>query len=100
MVMQINRQLFPCGLTSLNWQLILISHMTPEQAKLSAVEHAGGAPTVAKALGISLQAVWKWRLVPAERVVALEGLAGGRVTRHQMRPDIFGPAPKPAKAAA
>lgn len=45
---------------------------------------------------VSPQAVSKWsRRIPAERVLLLERLSGGAVTRHQMRPDIFGAAPKP-----
>ena len=35
-------------------------------------------------------AVSKWReQVPAERVIELERLTGGRVQRHQLRPDLY-----------
>jgi len=49
----------------------------------------------AKAAGVTT-AMWsRWennrRLVPAERAVKLEGAIG--VSRHDMRPDIFGPKP-------
>jgi DNA-binding transcriptional regulator YdaS (Cro superfamily) len=74
--------------------------MTSKQAKDAAVEAAGGLSAVARAFTISPQAVWKWDAVPADRVVALEALCGGKVSRYDMRPDIFGPAPAPAKAAA
>jgi DNA-binding transcriptional regulator YdaS (Cro superfamily) len=37
--------------------------------------------------------VWNWinrdRKVPAEFVLAIERATGGRVTRHQLRPDIY-----------
>jgi hypothetical protein len=40
-------------------------------------------------------AVSKWRRrVPADRVLKLEELTGGRVTRYELRPDIYGESPK------
>lgn len=59
-------------------------------AAREAVEKAGGAAVIAKALGVSLPAItqWKRRGIPADRVLAVEGLSG--VSRHQLRPDIFG----------
>ena len=60
-----------------------------------AIEAAGGPRAVAAALGISPQAVSKWPdRLPAERVLDLERLAGGAVSRHELRPDIY-----PAAAA-
>lgn len=73
--------------------------MTPEQAKDAAIAAAGGVPAVAKAFRISAQAVWKWKAVPAERVLVLESMAGNRVTRFEMRPDVFGEAAAPQEAA-
>lgn len=55
-----------------------------------AIEKAGGASAVGRALGISPQAVGQWKRVPAERVIAVEGLSG--VARYRIRPDIY-PAP-------
>jgi DNA-binding transcriptional regulator YdaS (Cro superfamily) len=41
---------------------------------------------------ISPQAVSKWtRRIPANRCLLLERLVEQQVTRHQMRPDVFGP---------
>lgn len=59
-----------------------------------AIEKAGGASAVGRALGISPQAVGQWKRVPAERVIAVEGLSG--VSRHRIRPDIY---PSPSTAA-
>lgn len=52
------------------------------------------AEEVARSAGVTL-AMWsRWetgaRQVPAERVLDIEALTG--VSRHQLRPDVFGPA--------
>lgn len=51
------------------------------------LEQLGGA------LGIGRSTLFKWenRRVPAERVIDVERLTG--IPRHELRPDIFGPAP-------
>lgn len=47
---------------------------------------------IARHLGIRPAAVLKWRRgrIPAERCLSLETLTQGKVTRHEMRPDVFG----------
>jgi DNA-binding transcriptional regulator YdaS (Cro superfamily) len=51
---------------------------------------AGGAAGLAAKLGgITPQAVSQWKRVPAERVLAVEKETG--VSRHDLRPDIYGP---------
>lgn len=45
---------------------------------------------------ISPQAINKWirkSRIPADRCVAVEVAVDGRVTRYEMRPDVFGAAP-------
>jgi len=37
--------------------------------------------------------MWKRRGVPAVRVLAVEEATGGAVTRHELRPDIYGERP-------
>lgn len=63
-----------------------------------------GLSGLAKALGVSPQAVWKWQRsgrVPAERCIAIESATDGRVTRYALRPDVYGPAPiRPPKKVA
>lgn len=47
-------------------------------------------------LGVSRQAVNVWFLrhrVPAERVLEIERLSG--ISRHELRPDVFGDRPTP-----
>lgn len=39
-------------------------------------------------LGISSQALTKWKRVPAERVLDVEAFTG--VSRHDLRPDVYG----------
>lgn len=70
----------------------IMSIHTPEREALGrAIEAAGGHSAVAKELGISVQAVYKWTRAPVERCADLERLAGRRVKRQELRPDIFGP---------
>jgi DNA-binding transcriptional regulator YdaS (Cro superfamily) len=48
---------------------------------------------LARTLGVSPGAVWKWRnfdRIPAERVIAIERATNGLVTRAELRPDLFG----------
>jgi len=57
---------------------------------------AGGLAKLAFALGIRHQAFYSWKRVPAERVLAFERLTG--ISRHEQRPDLFGPPPDVAAA--
>jgi hypothetical protein len=58
------------------------------EARQAAVQMAGGASEVARSLGLSRQAVHCWTKVPPRHVLAVEKLSG--VSRHYLRPDIFG----------
>lgn len=58
-----------------------------------AIEAAGGATRLASALGVKVNVVTNWRArgtAPAEQVLAIESATG--VSRHDLRPDVFGPA--------
>ena len=72
---------------------------------MSAVEQAidtyGGAAALARRLGISRNAISLWRQngrVPQSRIDEVERLTG--ISRHDLRPDIFGPAPTVAASEA
>lgn len=52
-------------------------------AKLGAVCVTARTPN-----GVTPQAVWRWRRVPAEHALAIEKLTG--IPRERLRPDIFG----------
>jgi len=65
-----------------------------------AIETSGGLSDFARKVGVSPQVVCNWKArgrVPAERVLDVESATG--VTRYELRPDIFGPAPKPRRKA-
>lgn len=67
-----------------------------------AKEIAGGAAGLARAItqetgeDISSQAVSQWAEVPPRRVLVVEKITG--ISRHELRPDIYGPAPQGAVA--
>ena len=62
----------------------------------TAVKLAGGQSALGKTLGVSQQRVWHWlhklQRVPAEYCVAIEKATG--VSRHELRPDVFGNSPE------
>ena len=60
-----------------------------------AIAVAGGQSALARAIGVAQQNVHGWLRksggrVPAEHVLAIERATG--VSRHDLRPDVFGPA--------
>lgn len=63
-----------------------------------AADRIGGIVALAKALGITKGAVSQWERVPAEHVLLVERLTG--VSRHDLRPDVFGPPPSTRTARA
>ena len=69
-----------------------------------AVQAAGGKQSdLARILGVTPQAVNQWvqgtRPVPAQHCLAIEQATAGSVSRHDLRPDVFGPAPTDQPAA-
>jgi DNA-binding transcriptional regulator YdaS (Cro superfamily) len=57
---------------------------------LRAIVQAGGLVALARALGVTVQAVSQWDRVPSERVLAVEAASG--VSRCDLRPDLYPPA--------
>lgn len=53
------------------------------------IDMAGGQLALARYLGISQAAISQWRRIPHLRVLEVEKLTG--ISRHVLRPDIFGP---------
>lgn len=71
--------------------------MKKERTPLKVLEKAwltaGTKSAFADKLGISRQAFSQWisdRKVPATRVLSVEKATGGLVSRHELRPDVFG----------
>lgn len=59
-----------------------------------AIDAAGSQQRLAESLGIRSASISEWKSrgrVPAERVLAIETETG--VSRHELRPDVFGPDP-------
>lgn len=64
-----------------------------------AIELAGGQKPLADAIGTTQSQVWYWlnrskRGVPGEFAPLIEVATRGEVSRHDLRPDIFGVAPR------
>lgn len=59
-------------------------------AREKAIKLAGGLTPVAKYFGVTPQAIYKWEVIPATRCIQMETLLEGRMTRYEMRPDVFG----------
>lgn len=64
-----------------------------KHALKKAISIAGGQGSLAKILGIKQSYVWNWlnrdNKVPAEYVLKIEEAVNGRVTRYELRPDIY-----------
>lgn len=58
-------------------------------AVVAAAECVGSVSRLAIMLGIKRPALYQWTRVPAERVSAIVAATGGRITRHQLRPDLY-----------
>lgn len=58
-----------------------------------AIDAVGSQAELAKALGVKPQHVWNWLhrddKVPAEQVLPIETATGGKVSRHELRPDLY-----------
>lgn len=58
----------------------------------TAIDHMGNASRLARAIGVTTQAVCFWRAgarqVPAERCPAIEAATGGLVRCEELRPDV------------
>lgn len=68
---------------------------TYQKAVHKAARLCKGPSRLARACGVTPQAVAKWlkNKVPGERCLAVEMATHGRVTRYELRPDIFGVEP-------
>lgn len=53
-----------------------------------AADRIGGVPRLAERIGVTRQAIYQWREVPADRVVEMAAATG--VSRAAFRPDLFG----------
>ena len=63
------------------------------QAIKKAISIAGSQSKLARKLGLIQPYVWKWlnrdKKVPPEFAIRIEKVLEGRVTRHELRPDLY-----------
>jgi DNA-binding transcriptional regulator YdaS (Cro superfamily) len=52
-----------------------------------AIEAAGSSRVLARALGLSQQALSEWKRVPSHRILQVEAVTG--VRREKLRPDLY-----------
>lgn len=69
-----------------------------------AVEAVGSQAALSRAICAPPALVWQWldgrRPVAPKHCIPIETATAGAVTRHDLRPDIFGPAPTADEAKA
>lgn len=63
--------------------------LTPEAAYAKAIAIVGSQAELARLLKIKRQSIRAQKMCPWNRVLELEKLTGGKVTRYQLRPDIY-----------
>lgn len=71
-------------------------------ALAKAIELSGGVTKLGAAIGVGQNVVSNWKArgkVPAEKCVPIERATNGAVTRHELRPDVFGESPKQGAVA-
>jgi DNA-binding transcriptional regulator YdaS (Cro superfamily) len=57
------------------------------------IDIVGSQTELAKRLKVKQPSVNSWKMrcqIPADRVLEVEKIVGGEVTRYEMRPDVFG----------
>ena len=56
-----------------------------------AIQIVGTLTAFARQVGVSPQVVTHWRKrgIPAERVIEIERVTAGKVSRHELRPDLY-----------
>lgn len=63
--------------------------MTPEEALQKAVVECGTAAELSRRIGVTAQAINQWKVAPPLRVLEIERATDGKVSRHQLRPDMY-----------
>jgi TorA maturation chaperone TorD len=74
-----------------------------ENALAKAIEISGGQSSLARRIGVKQGHIWHWLkrsgFVPAEYVIAIERATGGKVSRRDLRPDLYPGEATPSPAA-
>ena len=59
------------------------------------IESVGGITALARRLQVPVSSIACWRDIPPRHVLAIESETG--ISRHELRPDVFGPKPEAAE---
>lgn len=79
-------------LTNVSRHLLRPDVFGPEPQERRRSKMAMGSPALARSLGVGKEECRSWGMVPpAEYVLQIERLTG--ISRHELRPDVFGQAP-------
>lgn len=82
---------------------------TPSSGLADAVKLCGGQKQLADKIGVAQSTVWYWlgrtkKGVPAEYVARIVDATGGKISAHELRPDVFAAprkrAPAPTREAS
>ncbi len=65
----------------------MVTAMSPYEALLEAIRLAGSLTALGRICGVTQQAVRKWKMVPAGRVLPVAAATG--IPPHILRPDIY-----------
>jgi DNA-binding transcriptional regulator YdaS (Cro superfamily) len=80
--------------------LVVEDESTPVVALERSIAAVGSQTGLAKLIGVSQTAVWKWvrgrKPLPAEHVLKVEKATG--ISRHELRPDLYPREPAPRGA--
>lgn len=63
--------------------------LTMEDALREAIRLAGSVGAIARACGVSPQAVSQWRTTPPQHVIAIAKAVGFQKAPHDLRPDLY-----------
>jgi DNA-binding transcriptional regulator YdaS (Cro superfamily) len=63
-----------------------------ENIKQKVIDEIGSATKLAEIAGVSLPAVSQWDEIPIKHVLKIEKAVKSKITRYDMRPDIYGEA--------
>lgn len=80
-------------------QSINTSRYSKTPGLAAAIIACGGVTTLANKVGVHQTTISNWGArgrIPAEQVIKVEAATGGKVSRHELRPDIY-EADKPRK---
>lgn len=72
-----------------------MTHKITRHNRASVLQEAidkGKCAVLAKACGVTTNAIYQWKQIPAHHVLTIEKLSG--VSRYRQRPDIYGDEPE------